>query len=54
VELDNRKPNQLGLSCTDNGRDTFFIGEDGIIQQKVAGAFPNKEAMEKYVSEIVS
>lgn len=32
---------------------TFFIDQSGIIQQKVVGAFPNKQAIEKYVSQIV-
>jgi thiol-disulfide isomerase/thioredoxin len=32
---------------------TFFIDQSGIIQQKMVGSFPNKQAIEKYVSQIV-
>lgn len=32
---------------------TFFIDKNGIIQQKKIGSFLNKEAIEKYVSQIV-
>ena len=32
---------------------TFFIDKDGIIQVKVIGAFPNKEAIENRVSKIM-
>ena len=32
---------------------TFFIGKDGIIQEKVVGAFPNKEVIEQYLSKII-
>jgi len=32
---------------------TFFIDKDGIIQVKIIGAFPNKEAIEKYLNNIM-
>jgi len=32
---------------------TFFVDSDGIIQQKIIGAFPNKEAIEKYLNSIM-
>ena len=32
---------------------TFFIDKDGIIQVKVIGAFPNKEAIENRLSKIM-
>ena len=32
---------------------TFFIDKDGIIQEKIIGAFPNKEAIENRVSKIM-
>jgi len=32
---------------------TFFIDKDGIIQEKVIGAFPNKAEIEKRLSKIV-
>ncbi len=32
---------------------TFFINSDGIIQQKIIGAFPNKEAIEKHLNAIM-
>jgi len=32
---------------------TFFIDKDGIIQDKVIGAFPTKEAMESRLSQIM-
>ena len=33
---------------------TFFIDADGIIQDKVIGAFPSKDKLEQYVESIVS
>ncbi len=32
---------------------TFFIDKDGIIQEKIIGAFPNKEAIEQYLNKII-
>jgi len=32
---------------------TFFIDKDGIIQEKVIGAFPTKDAIEKHLSKII-
>ena len=32
---------------------TFFIDEDGVIQEKIIGAFPNKAAIEKSLSKII-
>ncbi len=32
---------------------TFFIDKNGIIQDKVVGAFPNKESIERYLSKIM-
>ncbi len=32
---------------------TFFIDKDGIIQEKIIGAFPNKEVIEGYLSKII-
>jgi len=32
---------------------TFFLDKDGIIQEKIIGAFPSKEAIEQYLSEII-
>lgn len=32
---------------------TFFIDKDGIIQEKIVGAFPSKGAIEKYLSQII-
>jgi peroxiredoxin len=32
---------------------TFFIDKDGIIQDKVIGAFPTKKAMESRLSQIM-
>ena len=32
---------------------TFFIDKDGIIQQKIIGAFPSKGAIEKYLNSIM-
>ncbi len=32
---------------------TFFIDKDGIIQEKVVGAFPDKESIERYLEEII-
>ena len=32
---------------------TFFIDKDGIIQEKIIGAFPNKEAIENRLSKIM-
>lgn len=32
---------------------TFFIDKDGIIQEKVIGAFPSKAAIEKRLSKII-
>jgi thiol-disulfide isomerase/thioredoxin len=31
---------------------TYFIDEDGIIQNKVVGAFPDRESVESYVEEL--
>ena len=42
-----RKYNIIGIPTT------FFIDEDGIIQEKVTGAFPNKAEIEKRLSKIV-
>lgn len=33
---------------------TYFIDSDGIIQNKVAGAFPNKASIEKYLGKLVN
>ena len=32
---------------------TFFIDKDGVIQEKIIGAFPNKGAIEKHLSKII-
>lgn len=32
---------------------TLFIDKDGIIQEKIIGAFPNKEAIEKHLGKII-
>ena len=32
---------------------TFFIDKDGIIQEKIIGAFPSKGAIEKYLGSII-
>lgn len=32
---------------------TFFIDKNGIIQEKIIGAFPNKEEIEKHLSKIM-
>ncbi len=32
---------------------TFLIDKNGVIQQKVVGAFPNKEAIERELSKII-
>jgi len=32
---------------------TYFIDKDGIIQDKVVGAFPDKESIEKYLEKLV-
>jgi len=32
---------------------TFFIDKDGIIQEKIIGAFPSKGAIEKYLNSII-
>ncbi len=32
---------------------SFFIDKDGIIRVKIIGAFPNKEAIEKYLTQII-
>ena len=32
---------------------TFFIDRDGIIQEKIVGAFPSKEAIEEHLGKIV-
>jgi peroxiredoxin len=31
---------------------TYFIDEDGIIQNRVVGAFPDRETIEKYVTSL--
>jgi thiol-disulfide isomerase/thioredoxin len=31
---------------------TYFIDEDGIIQNRVVGAFPDRESIEKYVTKL--
>ena len=31
---------------------TYFIDEDGIIQNRVVGAFPDRESVEKYVTKL--
>ena len=33
---------------------TFFIDDNGIIQDKVIGAFPSKENLEQYIENIIS
>lgn len=33
---------------------TFFIGKDGVIQEKIMGAFPNKEEIENRLAKIVT
>ena len=33
---------------------TFFIDKDGIIHEKIIGAFPNKEIIEKKLSKIIT
>jgi len=33
---------------------TFFLDKDGIIQEKIIGAFPNKEAIEKRLDKIIT
>ena len=42
-----RKYNITGIPTT------FFIDKDGIIQEKIVGAFPSKGAIEKYLSQII-
>jgi thiol-disulfide isomerase/thioredoxin len=42
-----RKYNITGIPAT------FFIDEDGIIQEKIIGAFPSKEAIEGYLDSIM-
>jgi len=42
-----RKYNITGIPAT------FFIDSDGIIQQKIIGAFPNKGAIEKHLNTIM-
>jgi len=32
---------------------TFFIDKEGIIQEKIIGAFPNKEAIENRLDKIM-
>ena len=32
---------------------TFFIDKDGIIQEKIIGAFPDKESIERHLSKVV-
>ncbi len=32
---------------------TFFIDGNGVIQERIVGAFPNKEAIEKHLSSII-
>ena len=32
---------------------TFFIDKDGIIQEKIVGSFPNKEAIEQHLGKII-
>lgn len=32
---------------------TFFIDKDGIIQEKIVGAFPNKESIEQHFNKIM-
>ena len=32
---------------------TFLIDKDGIIQEKIVGAFPNKKVIEEYINRIV-
>lgn len=32
---------------------TFFIDKDGIIQEKIVGAFPNKESIEQHLNKIM-
>ena len=32
---------------------TFFIDKDGIVQEKIIGAFPSKDAIEKHLSKII-
>jgi len=32
---------------------TFFIDKDGMIQEKIIGAFPTKDAIEKHLSKII-
>ena len=31
---------------------TYFIDEDGIIQDRIVGAFPDRESVEKYVVKL--
>jgi len=33
---------------------TFFIGKDGVIREKIIGAFPNKEEIENRLAKIVT
>ncbi len=42
-----RKYNITGIPTT------FFIDKDGIIQERIVGAFPGKGAIEKYLSQII-
>ena len=42
-----RKYNIMGYPTT------FFIDKDGIIQEKVVGAFPDKESIERYLNKII-
>ena len=32
---------------------SFFVNSDGIIRQKIIGAFPNQGAIEQYLNEIM-
>ncbi len=42
-----RKYNITGIPTT------FFIDKDGIIQERIVGAFPSKGAIEKHLSQII-
>ena len=46
-EVVNQRYNVIGIPIT------FFIDKDGIIQEKVIGAFPNKAEIEKRISKIM-
>ena len=52
VLLDSDQRVALRYSIT-NIPTTYFIDRNGIIRQKVIGAFPNKEAIEKQLDKIV-